>query len=77
MSTDSFTVTTVWADGRVEERDATPSEIAQRQADIARFEADRIAREQAQAQAEATRESARNKLAALGLTEDEVRSLIP
>lgn len=31
----SFKIKTVYADGRTEERDATPEEIAQREADIA------------------------------------------
>lgn len=67
-----FEITTVYPDGRTETRLATPEEVAQREADLAAFEADRIAREQAEAEREAAKESARTKLAALGLTPDEV-----
>jgi hypothetical protein len=72
MPIEPFEITTVYPDGRTETRMSTPEEIAQREADIAAFEADRIAREQAQADLEAKRASARAKLAALGLTEEEV-----
>ena len=68
----SFTITTVYADGRTEVRDATPEEVAQRDADLAAFEAERVAREQAEAQAAAAKASAISKLEALGLTADEV-----
>jgi hypothetical protein len=68
----SFEITTVYPDGRTETRQATPEEVAQREADLVAFEADRIAREQAEAEREAARQSAVAKLAALGLTADEV-----
>jgi len=68
----SFTITTVYPDGRTETRDATPEEVAQRDADLVAFEAERIAREAAEAQAAATKASAIAKLEALGLTADEV-----
>jgi len=68
----SFTITTVYPDGRTETRDATPEEVAQRDADLVAFEAERIAREAAEAQAAAARASAIAKLEALGLTADEV-----
>jgi hypothetical protein len=68
----SFTITTVYPDGRTETRDATPEEIAQRDADLVAFEAERIAREAAEAQAAAAKASAIAKLEALGLTADEV-----
>lgn len=54
----------------------TPEEISQREADAAAFavaEAERIAAEEAAAEAKA---SAQAKLAALGLTADEVAALI-
>jgi hypothetical protein len=68
----SFTITTVYPDGRTETRDATPEEVAQRDADLVAFEAERIAREAAEAQAAAAKASAIAKLEALGLTADEV-----
>ena len=68
----SFTITTVYPDGRTESRDATPEEVAQREADLVAFEAERVAREQAIAEREAARASAVAKLEALGLTADEV-----
>lgn len=71
-----FKITTIYPDGTSEERDATPEEIAQRDADLAQFEADRIAREQAGADAAAKRASAMAKLAALGLDEDEIATVI-
>ena len=72
----SFEITTVYPDGRTETRLATPEEVAQREADLVAFEADRIAREQAIAEAEAKRESARAKLAALGLDDDEINAIV-
>lgn len=72
----SFEITTVYPDGRKETRLATPEEVAQREADLVAFEADRIAREQAIAEAEAKRASARAKLAALGLDEDEINAIV-
>ena len=68
----SFTITTVYPDGRTETRDATPEEVAQREADVVAFEAERVAREAAEAQAAAAKASAIAKLEALGLTADEV-----
>jgi hypothetical protein len=68
----SFTITTVYPDGRTESRDATPEEVAQRDADLVAFEAERVAREAAEAQAAAAKASAIAKLEALGLTADEV-----
>ena len=52
------------------------SEIAEREAMAAQAEADRLAQEQAEAERQANLESARSKLAALGLTEDEVAALL-
>lgn len=76
MSIEPFEITTVYSDGRTETRLATPEEVAQREADLVAFEADRIAREQAIAEAEAKRESAKTKLAALGLDEAEVAAIL-
>ena len=72
----SFEITTVYPDGRTETRMATSEEVAQREADLAQFEANRIAREQAIAEAEAKRKSARAKLAALGLDDDEINAIV-
>ena len=71
----SFTITTVYPDGRTETRDATPDEVAQRDADLVAFEAEEQARQQAIADAEATRASALAKLEALGLSEEEARAI--
>jgi hypothetical protein len=68
----SFTITTVYPNGRTETRDATPEEVAQREADLVAFEAERVAREAAEVQAAAAKASAIAKLEALGLTADEV-----
>lgn len=76
MPIEPFEITTVYPDGRTETRMSTPEETAQREADLAQFEADRIAREQAAAEAEAKRASARAKLAALGLDDDEIAAII-
>ena len=54
----------------------TDEEIAEREAMAAQAEADRLAQEQAEAERQANLESARSKLAALGLTEDEVAALL-
>lgn len=72
----SFTITTVYPDGRTESREATPEEVAQREADLVAFEAERVAREAAEAEAAAVRASAIAKLAALGLTEAEAAAII-
>ena len=77
MPIEPFEVTTTYADGTVETRMSTPEEMAQREADLAQFEADRIAREEAAAAAAAKRASAKAKLAALGLDDDEVAALLP
>lgn len=76
MPIEPFEITTVYPDGRTETRMSTPEETAQREADIAQFEADRIAREQAAAEAAAKKASAMAKLAALGLTDDEITAII-
>jgi hypothetical protein len=61
--------------GVVEELQLTPEEIAQREVDAAAYaqaEAERVAAEEA---AQAAKESAQAKLAALGLTADEIAAL--
>lgn len=72
----TFTITTVYPDGRSEEREATPEEVAEAEARKAQFEADEAAREAEKAAREAARESALAKLAALGLTEEEAAAII-
>jgi hypothetical protein len=72
-----WTITTTYPDGRTEERLATAEEVAQREADIAAAEAQRVAEEQAKAEREAARASAVTKLAALGLTDAEVAAILP
>lgn len=72
MAIEPFEITTVYPDGTSETRMSTPEEMEQREEDLAQFEADRIAREQAETEHAAKRASAREKLAKLGLTEEEV-----
>lgn len=76
MPIEPFEITTVYPDGTSETRMSTPEEMAQREADLVQFEADRIAREEAIEAAEAKKASAKAKLAALGLDEDEVDALL-
>jgi len=71
MALEPWIITTVYPDGRTEERLATPEEVAQREADIAAAEAQRVAEEAAKADREAAKASAIAKLAALGLTPEE------
>lgn len=62
--------------GEIIQRDATPEELAQEaldQAAAAAANAERLAAKEAAA---AAKESARAKLAALGLTEDEIKALV-
>lgn len=72
----SFTITTVYPDGRTEEREATLEEVAQREADEIEFARVTAEREAAEAARAAARESALAKLAALGLTEEEAAAII-
>jgi hypothetical protein len=53
----------------------TSEEIAQRETDAAAFAVEQAAREAAEAAAQAAKESAQAKLAALGLTADEIAAL--
>jgi hypothetical protein len=54
----------------------TAEEIAQREQDAIQAEADRIVREEKIAQEKARKDSAIAKLKALGLTEEEVKSIL-
>jgi hypothetical protein len=56
--------------------DLTAEDIAQREQDAIQAESDRIAREEKIAQEKARKESAIAKLKALGLTEEEVKSIL-
>ena len=56
--------------------DLTAEEIAQREQDAIQGEADKIAREQKIAQELANKQSALNKLKALGLNDAEIKSII-
>lgn len=76
MSLEPFEIITVYADGRKEKRMSTPEEISQREADIAQYNAEEAAYQQAIADAEAKRDSARAKLSSLGLDEDEINAII-
>ena len=58
------------------ELELTSEEIAQREQDAIRAEAERIAREEKIIQEKARKESAIAKLKALGLTEEEVKSIL-
>jgi hypothetical protein len=58
------------------EIDLTAEEIAQREQDAIQAEADRLAREEKIAQEKARKQSAIAKLKALGLTEEEVKSIL-
>jgi hypothetical protein len=71
-----FEITTVWPDGRTETRLSTPEELAQREADIA--EAARLKAEEETwiAEQQAKRQSAIDKLKALGLTEEEALTIV-
>ena len=62
--------------GEVIERPLTAEEIAQREQDAAKAEADRVAREAEEAARIAAKESAQSKLAALGLTSEEISALV-
>lgn len=71
-----FQITTIYPDGRTETRLATAEEVAQRETDIA--EAARIRAEQEAwiAEQQAKRQSAIDKLKALGLTEEEALAIV-
>ena len=56
--------------------DLTAEEIAQREQDAIQAEADKVIREQKIAQEQANKQSALNKLKALGLNDAEIKSII-
>ena len=58
------------------EYDLTAEEIAQREQDAIQAEADKVIREQKIAQELANKQSALNKLKALGLNDAEIKSII-
>jgi fructose-1,6-bisphosphatase/sedoheptulose 1,7-bisphosphatase-like protein len=58
------------------EIDLTAEEIAQREQDAIQAEADKLAKEEKIAQEKARKDSAIAKLKALGLTEEEVKSIL-
>ena len=58
------------------ELELTAEEIAQKEQDAIQSEADRVIREEKTAQEKARKESAISKLKALGLTEEEVKSIL-
>lgn len=58
------------------EIDLTPEEIAQREQDAIEYKANKLIIEQNIAQEKARKESAIAKLKALGLTEEEVKSIL-
>lgn len=61
--------------GEVVERPLTAEELAQREADATAFAEAQAEREAAEAAAQAAKESAQAKLAALGLTVEEIAAL--
>ena len=63
------------ATGEVVERPLTAEEIAQNEANALAAEAEKAEREAAEQAAQAAKESAQAKLAALGLTADEIAAL--
>lgn len=64
------------SNGQVTELPLTAEEIAEREVMAAQAEADRIAREEAEAARQAAKASAEAKLAKLGLTSDEIQALL-
>jgi len=61
--------------GEVTERPLTAEEIAEREAAMAQAEAEQAAREAEEAARLEAQESAKAKLAALGLSEDEIKAI--
>ena len=58
------------------EYDLTAEDIAQREIDAIQAEADKVIREQKIAQEQANKQSALNKLKALGLNDAEIKAII-
>lgn len=69
------TITTTYADGRVETRPMTEEEIAAREADRVAAEEFKAYEDSVMAAREAALASAKAKLAKLGLTDDEISAL--
>jgi hypothetical protein len=68
----------VWANtGEIVERDFTPEELVQREADLAAAAEAAAEADAVVAQREALRASAEKKLAKLGLTVDEIAAITP
>lgn len=72
-----YTITTVYPDGTREERVSTPEEMAQREADLAAFEADRLEREAAAAKADSDRSAALDHARSLGFSDDMIAVMFP
>jgi hypothetical protein len=72
----TYPITTIYPDGTTETRDATPEEIAQREADIAESARLKAEEDAWLAEQQQKRASAINKLTALGLTEEEAAAII-
>jgi len=70
-----YEITTVYPDGRQETRMATPEEVAQREADIAESARLKAEEDTWQAEQAAKKQAALDKLAALGLTEEDTKAL--
>lgn len=77
MPIEPFEITTVYPDGTTETRMSSLAEMAQREADIAAFEAEKQAQEQALAERENARASAMAKFKALGLSDAEIQAILP
>ena len=60
----------------IQELELTSSEITQREQDAIQAQADKTARESKEAEALANKQSALNKLKALGLNDAEIKSII-
>ena len=60
----------------IQELDLTAEEIAQREQDAIKAEQDKLAREQEETNRIAKKESAKAKLSALGLDEEEIKAII-
>lgn len=73
----SFQISTVYPDGTVETRDATPEEVAQREAEIAEAAEAQALRDAEIAAKEEARLSARAKLVDQGFTDAEIDLMYP
>lgn len=73
----SFTITTVYPDGRREERQATEEEVAQREVDMQRFLEQKEIEDSRIIEIENVKNSARSKLKSQGFTDAEIDVLYP